>query len=359
MYIPRIQLGANYPFYGTISNGVQQTIAEVTDISWETTTEFNMGLDASLFKNKLGISIDYYNRYTDDILTGIPLSIVFGLPDPVINAGAMRNRGVELLLNHRNSIGEFRYDVTFNASFNKNRVERFPKPVKGETIRIEGESWDSFYGYEHIGFHQTDAAALTDPHIVGAPVKAGDLKFKDQNKDNIIDANDRMILGNSIPEITFGTGLNLEYKGFDFSVFFQGADRVYRTFGGVLWPFSNGGSALDINLDRTIVKDGVVIKEGKFPRVLTTGFHQHNNQLSSFSVFDASYLRMKNIQLGYTLPTAIIKKLRLSRARVYVSGQNLLTITQFPPSFDPEVSGPPNYSYPQVKFYMAGLNITF
>ena len=185
------------------------------------------------------------------------------------------------------------------------------------------------------------------------------MKFKDQNNDGVINGDDRIVLGNSIPEITFGMGLNLDYMGFDFSVFFQGAERVYSTFGGVLWPFSNGGSALDFNLDRTIVKDGVVVKEGKFPRILTNGFHQHNNQSSSFSVFDASYLRMKNLQLGYTVPTAVIEKLRLSRARVYVSGQNLLTITKFPRSFDPEVTGPANYSYPQVKFYMVGLNLTF
>lgn len=360
LYIPNLSLGANYPIGGTIANGVAQTTAEVADITWETTTEYDVGIDLELFQSQLIMSIDYYDRYTDDILTSIPVSTVFGLPAPVVNAGAMRNKGVELLLNHRNTIGGFFYGLSLNTSFNKNKVERFSNPSIGNTIQREGVSWNSFYGYEHIGVHQTDEAAEVEPSIVGAPVKAGDLKFKDQNGDGVIDGDDRIVLGNSIPEITYGVGLNMGYKNFDLSAFIQGTERVYRTLGLLLWPLWGGGSALEMNLDRTIVQNGKVVQEGTFPRVLTTGHRQHNNQMSSFTVFDASYLRLKNLQVGYTLPTKMVREIGISSARVYVSGQNLLTITKFPKSFDPELlTGQARFSYPQVQFFFVGLNLNF
>jgi TonB-linked SusC/RagA family outer membrane protein len=358
-YYQRIKLGQNYNFGGEVADGAAQTVPNNIKLSWEKTTELDLGLDIDLFQNKLlSISADYYNRYTTDILTGIPVSMVFGLPGPIGNAGAMRNKGIELLLEHSNTIGDFQYSVSINGAYNDNKVEKYANPSKGDLIYAEGISWGSFYGYEAIGQYQTDAEAAASAHVEGAPVKAGDLIFKDQNNDDKIDGDDRVVLGNSIPKITFGFNLNLKYKDFDFSAFFQGASKVYRTLGNeTFWAF-DPNNALSMHLDRTIVENGKVVKQGYYPRILTT--EKHNQVLSSFSVLDASYLRLKNVQLGYTLPATWLKVVNISKARLYVSGQNMLTFTKFPKSFDPELgSGSANGSYPQVKFYTFGIDLTF
>lgn len=311
-----------------------------------------------LFQNNLlSVSADYYDRFTDDILTSVPVSIAFGLPAPVVNAGAMRNKGLELVLEHTNHVGALEYTVSLNAAHNKNEVEKFLNPSKGDRIRAEGISWDAFYGYEAIGIYDTDAQAAASPHITGVIVKAGDLIYKDQNDDGKIDGDDRVVLGNSIPEFTYGFNFNLKYRNFDLTGLFQGANKVYRTLGSeTFWPF-DPENALSIHLDRTIVSDGKVVRKGNYPRTVIreTG----NRVQSSFSVLDASYLRLKSIQFGYNLPSGWLKTVRISKARAYVSGQNLLTITDFPTAFDPEIGGSATYNYPQVKFYMIGLNLTF
>jgi TonB-linked SusC/RagA family outer membrane protein len=358
-YYQRIKLGQNYNFGGEVADGAAQTVPNNLILSWEKTTEFDLGFDVDLFQNKLiSLSADYYNRYTDDILTSVPVSMVFGLPAPVVNAGAMRNKGVELIIDHNNVIGNFQYNISINGAYNENKVEKFANPSKGDQIYAEGISWGSYYGLEAIGIYQTDAEAAASAHIEGAPVKAGDLIFKDQNTDGKIDGDDRIVLGNTIPKFTYGFNISLKYKDFDLSAFFQGANNVYRTLGGeTFWAF-DPNNALKMHLDRTIVENGEVIKEGYYPRILTT--EKHNQYLSSFSVLNASYLRMKNAQFGYTLPTRWLKMANISKIRVYASGQNLLTFTKFPSSFDPELgSGSANGSYPQVKFYTFGVDLTF
>lgn len=358
-YYQRIKLGQNYNFGGEVADGATQAVPNNIKLAWEKTTELDLGVDIDFFNNKLAsLSVDYYNRYTTDILTSIPVSMIFGLPAPIGNAGAMRNKGVELLLEHNNVIGDFQYGVSINGAYNENKVEKFANPSKGDRIYAEGISWGSYYGYEVIGQYQSDAEATASSHVEGAPVKAGDLIFKDQNIDGKIDGDDRIVLGNTIPKITFGFNLNMKYKNFDFSAFFQGASKVYRTLGSeTFWAF-DPNNALNMHLDRTIVENGQVVKQGYYPRILTT--EKHNQDLSSFSVLNASYLRMKNAQLGYSLPAAWLTTVKISKARVYVSGQNLLTFTKFPDSFDPELdSNSATSSYPQVKFYTIGVDLTF
>ena len=359
LYIQGITLqGQNYNFGGEVVDGASTVVASNSTISWEKTSEFDIGIDIDFFQNKLlSVSADYYNRFTDDILTSVPVSLVFGLDAPVVNAGAMRNKGIELTLEHNNYLGDMQYSVAFNGAYNKNRVEKFLNPSKGDMILAEGISWDSFYGYEATGVYQTDIEADASPHITGVTVKAGDLIYKDQNADGNIDEDDRVVLGNSIPEFTFGANLNLKYKGFDVSAFFQGASKVYRTLGGeTFWPF-DPENALSIHLDRTIVSDGQVVTQGHYPRTVIRELG--NRVQSSFTVLDATYLRLKNIELGYNLPASWMKAVKISKARAYIGGQNLLTITNFPEAFDPEIGGSATYTYPQVKFYTVGFNLTF
>jgi TonB-linked SusC/RagA family outer membrane protein len=361
MYIQRISLGQNYDFGGSVVNGAATVVASNKDISWEKTTEFDLGADVDFFHNKLlSVSVDYYNRYTKNILTDVPVSLVFGLAAPVVNGGAMRNKGIEFQLEHNYKVGDFQYSVAFNATYNENKVEKYLNPSKGDRIYMEGISWGSFYGYESTGIFQTDTEASASPYITGIKAKAGDLIYKDQNGDGKIDGDDRIVLGNSIPEITFGCNINLKYRNFDLSALFQGASNVYRTLGEeTFWPF-DPENALSIHLDRTTVKDGQIVKQGHYPRtVIGSSGSSVSRVQSSFTVLNASYLRMKNIQLGYNLPVLWLKAVKIEKARAYISGQNLLTFTGFPSSFDPELGSSATYSYPQVKFYTIGIDVTF
>lgn len=357
-YIALIALGQNYPFNGTISDGAAQTAANNPDISWETTTEFDLGFDLSVKNGLFSFSADYYDRYTDNILTKVPVTLIYGLEAPVSNAGAMRNRGVELSFGHQNSVSDFQYGVDAYVAFNKNKVEKYLNPSKGDKIRMEGESWDSFYGYECIGIFMSDEEAASSP-VHSSLVKGGDLKFKDQNGDGKIDAEDRVVLGNTIPNVTFGLNLNMSFKGFDLSAAFQGAADVYRTVDcESMWGFIDGANAQEKHLDRTIVENGQVTSLGHYPRLLIN--QSHNRVMSSFLAMNASYLRLKNLQVGYNLPESLLKSVGIGRARVYVSGQNLFTISGLPKDFDPEgPNGAAGSSYPQVAIYTLGLDVTF
>ena len=358
LYLSTISLGQNYNFGGVIADGAGQTVANNPVISWEKTTVFDIGLDAGFMKGLLTVSIDYYDRYTDDILAVVPLTYIYGLDAPTSNAGAMSNRGIEISFGHSNDIGKLRYDVNGYITKNKNNVEKYPNPSKGSTIRMEGYPWDSFYGYECIGIFMSDDEALNSP-VHSARVRAGDLKFKDQNGDGVINADDRIVLGNTIPNITYGFNIGLRYSGFDILATFQGVADVYRTVDSeAFWGVDNGSNARKRNLDRTLVENGQVTKVGYYPRTLIT--QTHNKEMNSFLTLNASYLRMKNVQLGYTLPKSILNKVSLNRARVYVSGQNLLTITNFLKDIDPEIpNGNAGSNFPQIAIYTFGLDITF
>jgi TonB-linked SusC/RagA family outer membrane protein len=358
LYIAKIALGQNYNFYDSVVDGASQTSANNALITWETTTETNLGVDADIKNGLLTASVEYYNRYTDDILATVPVSYLFGLSAPVSNVGAMRNKGVEITLGHNNRMRDFDYGVNGYVAFNKNTVEKYPNPSKGSTIRMEGIPWDSFYGYECIGIFMSDEEAANSP-VHSAYVRVGDLKFKDQDGNGKIDADDRVVLGNTMPNITYGVNLDLKYKGIDLQALFQGVSDVYRTLDAQsMWPFENGSNPQYKHLDRTLVEDGKVTKLGYYPRTLVS--QTQNRDMSSFLVLDASYLRLKNLQIGYSLPSTMLKGMNIARARVYLSGQNLLTITGLPEDVDPEISnGNASKNYPQISIYTIGLDITF
>ncbi|MDR0756252.1 MAG: SusC/RagA family TonB-linked outer membrane protein, partial [Tannerella sp.] len=358
LYIAKITLGQNYNFFNSVVDGAAQTGANNALMTWETTTETDLGIDTDIRNGLLTASVDYYDRYTDNILASVPVSYIFGLDAPVSNAGAMRNRGVEVMLGHNYKVQELNYGINGYVAFNKNTVEKYPNPSKGNTIRMEGYPWDSFYGYECIGVFMSDEEAANSPvHTVN--VKAGDLKYKDQNGDGKIDMDDRVVLGNTIPNITYGFSVNLKYKDIDFLANLQGAADVYRTLDNqIMWPLVNGGNAQYKHLDRTIVENGQVTKVGSYPRTLVS--QTQNQAMSSFLVLDASYLRLKNLQIGYVLPKNLLHSVGITRARFYLSGQNLLTFSKFPRDADPEVNnGGGTYTYPQIAIYTIGLDITF
>lgn len=354
-YLPKITLGQDYPFGGTISSGAAQTTSANAVLQWEKSTTFDIGLDAMLFQDKLSFTADYYNRYTDNILTAVPVSTIYGLPAPTINAGAMRNTGVELQLGYREEAGALHYNVSVNAGFNHNNVVRYATPAKAWRIQAVGYPWNAFFGYQNIGKYQTDDQVKNAPKVPGAPVKKGDLMFRDQNGDGIIDGDDRVLLGSDIPGVTFGFNLSLAYRQFDAAVFLQGAADVDQVLNNeVFWPLVNGANAQKMALDRWTPET----PHGRFP--LTHVDESYNyDVLSSFQVNNSSYLRAKNVQVGYTVPQAVAGALKIEKIRLYFSAQNLFTLTGLQSGVDPESQVDSQYRYPNVKTYTFGLNVHF
>ncbi len=377
LYQPLISLGLNYPFGGTSATGGAQTIANNPDITWETTTERNFGVDLRFFQNAFSVSFDAYNRYTEHILTGVPVSATFGLPAPTVNSGAMSNKGIETELKYSKMKGKLQFDISINGSYNKNRVEAYNGTdifdVAGEggaVVREKGIPWDSYIGYQWIGYFSSDAEAHSSA-VQNPNVGAGDLKFKDQNGDGVINGKDRVVLGSVNPKYTYGMNFGVRYKEFDFGTFLQGVQDVqwYIRVRGY-FPFMRNGKALRMNLNREIVQNGVVVKQGYFPETQLEGGAGGKNVVSSgFTIHNASYLRMKHLQIGFTFPDKWVKSIKISKFRIYASGENLLTFTKFPSGYDPEVNTTPfhghiiggaaGWSYPQVKFYVFGLEVSF
>ncbi len=369
-YMRRIVLGVNYPFNNVLGTGATQNDPNNPNITWEKTNELNLGLDANLFDH-LSVTVDLYKRKTNNILSAIPVSREYGLGAPVVNAGSLENKGIELQLGYSNHAGAFNYNITGNVAYNHNVVTQYATPSIGDRVYQEGHKWGEFYGLQWTGFFSSDQEAQNSPHQVGAPVKAGDLKFKDVSgpdgkPDGKIDGNDRAFLGGSdVPDWTFGLNLTAEYKNFDLGLFFQGAAKVKELMSGdAFYAFSNGG-----NLRTWQAEDRWTPQHtnAKYPRLTVN--QNHNQVTSSFSVISRDYIRLKNIQLGYTLPrNAAFKRMGIQKMRVYLTATNLLTIQKNGYlQWDPETISYGNGIYgddphdvvPPMKVYAAGINITF
>lgn len=368
-YMQRIALGINNTFNNVLNTGATQTSPNNPDITWEKTNEVNVGLDANLFTH-FNVSVDLYNRRTNNILSSIPVSREYGLGAPTVNAGALQNKGIELQLGYTNNIGQFNYNINGNVSYNHNVVTQYATPSIGDRVYQEGHKWGEFYGWDWTGFFATDEEAQKSPHQVGAPVKAGDLKFKDVSgpdgkPDGKIDGNDRVFLGGSdVPDWTFGLNLNADYKGFDLGLFFQGAAKVKELMSGdAFYAFSNGGNIRTWQADDHWTPTHT---DALYPRLTVN--QNHNQTTSSFSVKDRDYVRLKNIQLGYTISPAATKKMGIQKVRFYVTASNLFTFQKNAYlQWDPETISYGNGVYgddphdvvPLMKVYAAGLNVTF
>jgi hypothetical protein len=258
-------------------------------------------------------------------------------------------------LTHKNNVGEFSYNTSFNISFNKSEVKKFPNPSIGEKIYAEGHEWGAFYGYEYIGLYQTDEQVATAPKVAGTPVQKGDLMFKDQNDDEKITADDRIDLGGTeVPGITYGINLDIRYKKFDLTLRGQGTADVYqRLANNILFPFYNGYKAQKADLDRWTPEN----PNAGNPIIHVNQRHNYTTN-SSFVTRKSNYFRLKSIQLGYTFDHLF----DLDKVRLYVSGQNVLTFMNSQlrdRGFDPESPSSANTVYPNTKIFIAGINVNF
>lgn len=353
-----------YPFTSQLSFGsytINKQIFDLaalntmanTEISWESTEETNIGLDITLFKN-LTINAEYFTRKTSEILLTLDVPIIGGLNAPFQNAGVVSNKGWEVAISYRGKINAFKYDIGLNLSDVKNKVvDLRGVALSGVTVNREGYAMNSIYGYQADGFFQTDAEVAQSATQFGN-VKAGDIKYRDQNGDNKIDAADNVIIGSTIPRYTFGATFNASFKGFDLNLFLQGVGKADGyLYEETIMPFFHGGTVQEQHKDRWTPQN----PNATFPRL---AFNEVNNeQNSSFWLKDASYLRLKNLQIGYNLPTTLTQKAGIKNAKIYISGRNLFSADNFWDGHDVETPVGTGHDYPMVKIYSLGLNVKF
>lgn len=353
----------SYPFNGAIVPGAAIGAINKRTISWEKTTTWGVGVDFGLF-NTINGSIEYYDRRTTDILMAVGAPATFGLKGYTDNIGEMSNKGVEISLSYNKRFGEVDFGATANFSHNTNKIlslgaETMLSDGDYRKMRLVGHPYGSYYGYKTAGIFKSQEEIDTWPKykMSGYKVMPGDLKYVDIDGDGEITAKDRVPLGATTPDMVFGFNLTAAYKGFDIQTFFQGAAGVsgYIDQNAIGEFQGDSGSPLAFWKDRWTPDN----PNAKIPRIQNeTGISSPNRIISDYWVQNANYLRLKNLQVGYTFPSNWVNKLSISRLRLFYSGENLLTFTSFLDGFDPETpSG--GVGYPQVKVHSFGLSVTF
>lgn len=358
--------------YGALLNGTRPVAVSVPGLvsasfTWETVNQIDFGFDASFFGGRLNTSFDWYRRNTKDMLTaGQALPAVLGTSVPQENAADMKTVGWEVSLewNDRLSNG-FGYHIKGVLSDYQASITKFSNPTKLLGTHYVGEKLNEIWGYVSNGLFQSDedAKAADQSYLSGGSWGAGDVKYEDLNNDGKIDigkntlddSGDRKIIGNSTPHYSYGITAGFDYKGFDFEMFWQGiGKRDYWLGGSQFWGFTDEWcTPLTSSLDYWTEDN----RDAYFPRLHHYGVNGGNHQVSTRYLQNAAYLRLKNVVLGYTIPRSITEKVKISRLRVFVQGENLLTFTPLIDSYDPETLN--NMTYPINKKISVGLNLTF
>lgn len=328
-------------------------------LKWATVTNYEFGLDAGFLDNKIGFEFSAYKKVTNDMLLYLPIQGVVGMSEPAQNAGSVENTGFELNIFHNNQLTkDLSYAVNFNMAYNHNVITDMSgtegvDPDNDKYWRLEGEAIGSFYGYVADGYFNTEEDLENCPQRLGTET-LGDIKYKDLDGNGKIDASDRTVIGKNFPSWTGGLNIALYYKNFDFSMLWQGAFDVDAYYTGEsAYAFYNSGKVLERHLDRWTPEN----HDASYPRL--TRSSQTNFVTSSFWLQDASYVRLKNISLGYNLPKSLVEKVGLEKAKVYVSGENLLTFSGLD-GLDPESpSDTRGAFYSNVKKISLGLKVSF
>jgi TonB-dependent starch-binding outer membrane protein SusC len=374
-YSDRYSSNYYYTFGGSSSNGYAQTTLGNTDLKWETSNQFNLGVDMDFHNGLYGFSLDYYYKLTSDMLVqqSLPTS-VGNASTPWVNSGNVLNTGVDLELFYRKEYNLGGFSVSLNGGFLHNEVKKLDAPILGGRVdtgvyatKTEvGQPIGAFYLYEMAGIFQNEVDVLTSAYQ-GSGVEPGDVKYVDQNDDNVIDAKDRTFLGSAIPTFTTGLTLAGHYKGFDMTMFFQGAfgQKIYSQVNMDIEGFYRGFNVTERYYNEHWTGEGTSNTQ---PRASWSA-KSNNVRASSRFLEDGSYVRLKNMQVGYTIPNT--KKINIESIRLYLAATNLLTLTGYS-GLDPEMTVSTNSAsegdvangidwgtYPVAKSYTFGLNITF
>lgn len=361
--VPTYAYGS-YMFGNSLYSTAYESRLVNDQLKWATVTNYELGIDAGFLNNKLTMELSVYKKKTNDMLLYLPLQGVIGLDAPAQNVGSVENRGFELVLGHNNRIGkDWSYNLSLNMGYNKNEIIDMAGtdgPIdngNGGTDdtqwNIEGYGVSSWYGYVADGLFRTEEELKTGP-LRTDNEKLGDIRYKDLDDDGKITAADRKIIGNKMPKWTGGFNFSVGYKNFELSGLLQGAFDTKRYYNGESsYAFYNSASCLNKHWDRWSEEN----PNGNFPRLSLSS--QTNNVLSTFWLQDASYVRMKNLTLAYTLPSDLISRIGLSFAQVYLAGENLFTISGLDKGLDPESGNSRGWSYSNVRKISCGLKLTF
>ena len=377
------------------------------NLHWETVYETDLGIDGEALKGKLYFTLEWYNRITKDMLYALPLPQSSGFAAPYfVNIGEVNSKGYDITLGYRDHAGKFGYDVSVTMGFNKNNVTNLDNITNDAlydgrnyfnnldqsgfnlmgtaplTITKAGLPFGSFYGYKALGIFKTDAEAAAQS-VNGKPAHAGDLIFQDLNKDGAINSDDRQVIGNPNPKLVYGFNIVLSYEGFDLAALFNGVAGV-DLFNGVKayeeFPFADGNTTSKIFNDSYFGANGLTNQPRAIAPDKSLDPNGNYNSVNSYFVENGSYLKLKNLQIGYTFSNSVLAKLSIRTARLYVMGNNLFTFTNYS-GLDPELGS--SYSaasaagfvgssigvttrgvdavpqYPQTKLYSVGLDINF
>jgi len=373
-YLSLIESGTGMPIGGDVNTTMEQVIASNNRLSWESIHMFNIGFDLSVLNNRLSLTADYFIKNTKDILLQVELPGVLGVSTPYQNAGKVRNQGWELNLSWNDKIGkDFSYGVNANISDVKNKVTSLGDVADnfgGNQVIVNGYAINSFWGYKADGlatFDDFDYNPSTDKYNAKIPIieayrtkySPGDIKLVDLDGDGkITPEKDRTYLGSPIPRYTYSFGGEASWKNFDFSFFFQGVRKCDGLVNGL---GRHAFTELANHPQKEHMKDRWTFENpnpnAKYPRLTYDETYNQSN-FSSYWLEDASYLRLKNIQLGYVLPKNLLSKLRVDRCRIYFSGENLLTFTDFFGAYDPETPVSGGGYYPVAKTVSFGISLT-
>lgn len=364
-YQAMIEGVSDYPFNKTdVTVGYQQKAYANRNIKWETTTVTDIGVDLTLF-NGLNITFDWYNKKTTDILRSSQVSNLLGLSAPTVNNGEVENKGIEISFSYNNMIQEgvfkglqYNAGVYFDRSRNK-LVQFGAEEIDGYKLRREGLPYNQYYMLECIGVFATEEEVKNAPKQFNDDTQPGDLRYKDQNNDGVIDNNDRIPMGGRFPNFEYAVNLGASWKGFDLSLVGQGVSgKNYYTDEWGVRPFRQGTAPTREYLENMWTEENPY--GATHPKLYWDNLGGNKNTRSnSYFLKNASYFRLKNLTFGYTLPKTVTDKVKMSKVRVYFSGDNLFTITKYK-GLDPEREDDGRDAvYPQNRICSFGLNVEF
>ena len=345
-YDPKI-----YAFNDKLVGGAYNNIAVNQNITWEESKYTNIGLDFGLFDQRIKLSADYFINMRDNILYRPPVPSEFGLNAPYSNLLKMKNQGMDIMAGYQDGNGDFHWGIDVNLSYSKNKVlemgdsERW---IENNTVTYLNDRYQLPFGYEAIGLFQSEEEIANSPNQ--GNVLPGNIKYKDQNGDNIIDGEDRVVLNRKIP-LNFGMNLSFGYKDFDFSLNMYGKLNTKKYLQGYEgWAFYLTDNARPMHLDAWSESN----PDASYPRLtLTNTSNDYDSRYNSFWLRTADYLKIQNVQVGYPVPQSVLERVNIQYLRVYLSGQNLATITGYD-GFDPEGGW-----YPLARTFSFGFNLQF
>lgn len=360
----------NYAFGGIILPGLNPITANPI-VTWETSNKTDIGIEGSIKQGLISFELSLYKELRKDILAfrTTQVAATFGATPPAENIGEVENKGIEITISHRKRLNkDITYTVSGNMTFAKNKIVNAPQPANAPSLfKVVGRPIGSYYGYKAIGIIKDSATYKSYGKVTTFPAGLGDIMYEDVNGDNIINDADRQYLTTgAIPEIVFGISGGINYKGFELSVLFQGATNVNQQLTqNAGFAFFNGGRVTSEWLDRWTPDN----PDASYPRLSTNATASTNNYQipggptygvggNSFWVKDASYLRLKNLEIAYTLKPSILSKIGASSLRIFATGQNLVTWSKLN-NVDPENTNASGWYYPAQAVYNFGFNIQF